>query len=70
MTQPRKSSTEFKREAVQLIWDSNLSIRQVATARGLHVNKVSRWGREQPRDWAKEFRDQTTPRDEELARLK
>lgn len=70
MPQGRKFSTELKREAVQLIWDSNLSIKQIATDRRLYVNIVSLWCREQPRDGAKAFRDQGIPREEELVRLK
>lgn len=69
MSQRRKYSPDFKREAVELTRQPGVTIRQVADEIGVAAGNLSRWKREldggQPA-----FRGTGSPRDEEVARLK
>lgn len=66
----RQYSSEFKREAVQLVTQSGLSIAQVARDLGLNDNMVSRWKKEAEQNGQRAFPGQGHPQDEELSRLR
>jgi len=70
MTQRRKFSPEFKREAVVLTRQSGASCRQVALDIGINPNMLSRWVRETDDGSGKAFTGSGSPRDQEVARLK
>jgi transposase len=70
MTQRRKYSAEFKREAVALTRQPGVSCRQIALEIGVNPNVLSRWRREADEATDKAFKGSGSPRDEELARLK
>lgn len=70
MSQRKKYSAEFKREAVELTRRSGVSCRQVALDIGINPNMLSRWVREAEAGSAKAFSGSGNPRDEEIARLK
>ncbi|GAA0683367.1 hypothetical protein GCM10009104_05600 [Marinobacterium maritimum] len=70
MTQRRKYSAEFKREAVALTRQPGVSCRQIALEIGVNPNVLSRWRREADETTDKAFKGSGSPRDEELARLK
>ena len=66
----RKFSAEFKREAVALTAQPDVSVAQVARELGIGANLLGRWRRQLEADGAKAFRGQGVARDEEVARLK
>jgi transposase len=66
----RQYSSEFKREAVQLVTQGGLSIAQAARDLGLNDNLVSRWKKEAERNGQRAFPGQGHPQDEELSRLR
>ena len=66
----RQYSSEFKREAVQLVIQGGLSIAQVARDLGLNDNMVSRWKKEAEQNGQRAFPGQGHPQDEELSRLR
>ena len=66
----RKYSQEFRREAVQLANDSNVSVSQVARELGLNDGVLRRWCREKDSQGNSAFQGIGKPRDEELASLK
>ncbi len=66
----RKFSAEFKREAVALTAQPDMSVAQVARDLGIGSNLLSRWRRELHADGVKAFRGKGVARDEEVARLK
>jgi len=70
MSQRKKYSAEFKREAVELTRRSGVSCRQVALDIGINPNMLSRWVREVEAGSNKAFSGAGNPRDEEIARLK
>lgn len=70
MTQRRKYSAEFKREAVALTRQPGVSCRRIALEIGVNPNVLSRWRREADEATDKAFQGSGSPRDEELARLK
>jgi transposase len=66
----RRFSAEFKREAVALTAQPDVSVAQVARELGIGANLLGRWRRELHADEAKAFRGKGVARDEEVARLK
>ncbi len=69
-TKRKQYSSEFKREAVQLITQRGLSIAQAARDLGLNDNMVSRWKKEAEQNGQRAFPGQGHPQDEELSRLR
>lgn len=67
MQKRKRYSKEFKREAVQMTKDTDLSIRQVAADLGLHPTVLSRWCREQEGDEEQAFHGPEVSREEEVA---
>lgn len=70
MQQRRKYSDEFKREAVSLANQSNVSLKQVAEELGINSGMLGRWRREMGQHGDKAFKGQGNARDEEMAALK
>ena len=70
MTQRRKFSDEFKREAVALTRQPGTAVSQVARDIGIGANLLWRWRRELDTERDKAFPGAGTPRDQELAALK
>ena len=66
----RQYSSEFKREAVQLVTQGGLSIARAARDLGLNDNMVSRWKKEADQNGQRAFPGQGHPQDEELSRLR
>ncbi len=66
----RQYSSQFKREAVQLVTQGGLSIAQTARDLGLNDNMVSRWKKEAGQNGQRAFPGQGHPQDEELSRLR
>jgi transposase-like protein len=66
----KQYSSEFKREAVQLVTQQGLSIAQAARDLGLNDNMVSRWKKEAEQNGQRAFPGQGHPQDEELSRLR
>jgi transposase len=66
----RKFSAEFKREAVALTAQPDVSVAQVARELGIAPNLLSRWRRTLHTEGAKAFPGKGVARDEEIARLK
>lgn len=66
----RKYSDEFKREAVSLANQSNVSLSQVAKELGINAGMLGRWRRELSQHGSKAFSGQGHARDEEMAALK
>ncbi len=66
----RQYSSQFKREAVQLVTQGGLSIAQAARDLGLNDNMVSRWKKEAEQNGQRAFSGQGHPQDEELSRLR
>ena len=69
MSTRKKYSTEFKREAVDLVRQSGSSCRKVALEIGINPNMLTRWVRESARP-GRTFAGPGIPRDEEVARLR
>ena len=70
MSKRRKYSGEFKREAVQLVRQPDVSCAQVARDLGIGANMLTRWKREADAEGARAFGGTGSARDEEVARLK
>lgn len=70
MTKRRKYSPEFKREAIALTHQPEVSCRQVALEIGINPNLLSRWKKEAEAAEGKAFKGSGSPRDEEMAKLK
>ncbi len=66
----RKSSTEYKREAIALANQPGVTKAQVARELGINANMIGRWQRELERDGSKAFLGRGVARDEEMAALK
>ena len=66
----RKFSAEFKREAVVLTAQPDVSVAEVARELGIGSNLLSRWRRALHAEGANAFPGQGVARDEEVARLK
>tara|TARA_Y100000815_G_C13280003_1_gene476511 strand:- start:875 stop:1159 length:285 start_codon:yes stop_codon:yes gene_type:complete len=69
MSQRRKYSADFKREAVELARQPGVSIRQVAEELGINPGNLARWKREEELGGSA-FTGTGSPRDQEVARLK
>ena len=70
MSKRRNFSPEFKREAVELTRDPDVSVAQVALDICVGSTLLSRWRREFDEQGRTAFAGRGTPRDEEVARLK
>jgi len=70
MQQRRKYSDEYKREAVSLANQSNISLKQVAEELGINSGMLGRWRRELGLHGDQAFKGQGNARDEEMAVLK
>lgn len=70
MSKRRSFSAEFKREAVELTRDADISVAQVARDLGIRPNLLTRWRREIDEMGRTAFGGRGSPRDEEVARLK
>lgn len=68
----RVFSPEFKREAVALVRERGVTVRQAAKDLGLHENVLRRWVKELKSDPAQAFpgRGRMKPDDAEVARLR
>jgi transposase len=67
MPKKRRFSSEFKREAVELIRQPGISCRQVALEIGINPNVLTRWRREAETNAGKAFIGSGTPRDPALS---
>ena len=70
MSQRRKYSAEFKREAVAMANQPGVTKAQIGQELGINPNMLIRWQRELNDSGAKAFGGQGKARDEELAALK
>jgi transposase len=70
MTQRRKFSAEFKREAVAMCETRGVSVTQIATELGIGVAMLGRWRRELCKEPAQAFRGNGRSRDEEMSQLR
>jgi len=70
MSKRRKYSPEYKREAVQLARQADVSCAQVARELGIGANLLTRWTREADAQGQGAFSGTGSACDEEVARLK
>ena len=70
MSNRRKFSDEFKREAVGLTRQAGVSVSQVARDIGVGDGMLGRWRREFATDKTKAFPGSGVPRDQKMAMLK
>lgn len=70
MTQRRRFSPEFKREAIELTRQPDITISQIARDLGMNANVLSRWRREMDSSRGPVFTGAGVPRDQELVALK
>lgn len=70
MPKRRRYSAEFKREAVAMVRNSEVSASQIARELGVNPNMLTRWCREAQTEGTQAFQGQGKPRDEEIAALK
>ena len=70
MTQRRRFSAEYKREAVAMIDTAGVSVSQIAAELGIAVNVLGRWRRELRQKPGQAFSGNGRSRDEELAHLR
>lgn len=70
MQKRRKFSEEFKREAVELVNQSNVSMKQIAEELGINPAMLGRWKKEFSDHGTKAFKGSGSARDEEMAALK
>lgn len=70
MQQRRKYSDEFKLEAVNLVNQSGVSLKQVAEELGINAGMLGRWRKELGEHGSKAFMGKGKARDEEMAALK
>ena len=70
MSERRKFSNEFKREAVELTRSANVTVSQVARELGVNATLLGKWRRQLEREGEKAFPDQGNARDEEIVALK
>ena len=70
MSNRRRYTQEFKREAVEMTKAAGVTARQVARELGINANVLSRWGRELQSAGEKAFQGPGKARDEETAALK
>jgi transposase len=70
MTQRRKFSAEYKREAVAMLEVPGVTVHQVATELGIGAGVLARWRRELRQETPRTFPGQGRPREEEVGQLK
>ncbi len=70
MSQRRKYSAEFKREAVGMANQPGVTKAQIGQELGINANMLTRWQRELNDSGSKAFGGQGKARDEEMAALK
>jgi transposase len=70
MTQRRKFSAEYKREAVAMLEAPGVTVNQIASELGVGAGMLGRWRRELGQETARAFPGQGRPRDEEVVHLK
>ena len=70
MTQRRRFSTEYKREAVAMLDAPGVRVSQIAAELGIGAAMLWRWRREMPQQSAQAFLGNGRPRDGELAQLR
>lgn len=70
MTQRRKFSAEYKREAVAMLDAPGVTVNQIAVELGIGATVLGRWRRELRQESAQAFRGNGRPRDENLALLR
>ena len=70
MTQRRKFSAEYKREAVAMLEAPGVSVSQIATELGIGAAMLGRWRRELRRGRAPVFPGNGHSREEELTQLR
>lgn len=70
MTQRRRFSAEYKREAVAMLKGPGVSVRQIAGELGIGAAMLGRWRREMHQEPEQVFSGNGRPRDEELAQLR
>ena len=70
MQQRRKYSEEFKREAVALANQADVTLSQVARELGINGHMLGRWRRALEAEGAQAFPGQGHTRDEEVTQLK
>src|SRR6476646_7858129 len=70
MTQRRKFSAEYKREAVAMLESPGVTVNQIAAELGIGATVLGRWRRELRQESAQAFRGNGRPRDENLALLR
>ncbi len=70
MKSRRKYTKEFKEQAVELVENSERTIKEIAEELGVDHHLLAYWRREKIAHQEKSFPGNGNPRDEELARLK
>jgi len=70
MTQRRKFTAEYKREAVAMLNTPRVTVSQIASELGLGAGMLGRWRRELGQETDRAFPGQGRPRDEEVVHLK
>jgi transposase len=70
MTQRRRFSAEYKREAVAMLDAPGVSLSQIAVELGIGAAMLGRWRRELRQEPAQAFRGNGCSRDEELSQLR
>jgi transposase-like protein len=69
MTQRRRFSAEYKREAVAMLEAPGVRLTQVAAELGIGAAMLGRWRREMHQEPKRAFSGQGRPRDEEVDHL-
>lgn len=69
MPQRRRYSTAYKREAVQLVQQSDSPVAEIARNLGINENMLRRWIKQAAEPGKRAFPGHGNPRDEEIARL-
>ena len=70
MTQRRRFSAEYKREAVAMLEAPGVTVSQIASELGIGAGMLGRWRRELCQETERAFPGQGRPRDEEVVHLK
>ena len=70
MTQRRRFSAEYKREAVAMLDTPGVSVSQIASELGIGATVLGRWRREFHQEPEPAFSGNGRPRDGELAQLR
>jgi len=70
MTQRRRFSAEYKREAVAMLDAPGVRVSQIAAELGIGAAMLGRWRREMHQEPEQAFKGNGYPRDAELAQLR